>query len=125
MAIAFDASSNSGAQTGSSYSFSHTTTGTGRLLFVGVAQTDANVNVDSVTYNGVAMTKITTATQLLLTEATIFYLVAPTSGTNTVAVTLSGAADSVAGAVSLTGVTQLNPLTDSSQNNSNYSASYS
>ena len=55
--LVFDATTNSGAQTGASYSWTHTTTSSSnRILIVGIASI---VNrTATVTYNGVSMTKI-------------------------------------------------------------------
>ena len=111
--IVFDAASNSGfGGARSSFSWLHTTSGTNRLLYVGVTTVDDSVT--GVTYNGVAMTLIDSqAASTGDSKVTTFYLVNPTSGSNTVEVTLGGseiANGSYAAAVSLTGVDQTSPL---------------
>ena len=111
MAIAFDATSNSGYQTTTPYSWSHTCTGSSRVLIVGVSMLSvAGSSVTGITYNGVALTKIRSdisAVGAVRTE--LWRLVNPASGSNTVEVTLSATLDSIAAAVSLTGVNQTNP----------------
>src|SRR5437899_4287912 len=104
----------SSSQTGgtSTTTWAHTTSGTNNVLVVGVSW--ANIitrTVTSVTYAGQTMTSAGSAVNAGNTGAEIFYLVAPAVGSNTVIVTLSGAANSlVGGAVTLTGVNQTTPL---------------
>lgn len=105
MAIAFDAVTDSGNIVISPFTFSHTTTGTNRALFICIAYQSATVNAaNSVTYNGVALTRATSVSRNF-TTADIWYLPNPASGSNTISIsgldTVSGAA---ATAVSLTGV---------------------
>ncbi len=120
-AIAFDAAANSTFKSAvSSYTYSHTTAGSERLLYVAVGSRDATggtVDVTNVTYNSIALTNIAEQTGQssagcsCISKNESWYLVAPTSGANTVSVTLSGTADnSVAGSISLTGVKQTYPL---------------
>lgn len=101
MAVAYDNSSNSGSLTGSSTSFSHTTSGSGRLLLVGVYQQSGSVS--SITYNGVALTSLATTSLFGAIRMTVYYLLAPASGSNTVAVTLSGSTNFGVIAESFTG----------------------
>ena len=112
MAILFDAASNSGYQTTSSYSWSHTTSGLDRLVRVAVSMLSvAGSSISGITHDGVSLTKLrhdVSASGTVRTE--IWYLIAPSVGTKTIAVTLSTALDSVAGAVSFTGVDQTNPI---------------
>ena len=111
MAIAFDATSNSDAQAGTTpYSWSHTCTGSDLVLVVGVSIRHSSVTVSGITYNGVALTQIRTDGRTSSTYSEIWSLKAPATGANTIVVTLSGAPTrSVAGAVSLTGVDQTTP----------------
>ena len=112
MAIAFDAASNSGFQTTTTpYSWSHTCTGSNRLLTVGIAGWVAGVTVTGITYNGVALTKIRSDLHSnTLFRSEMWALVNPASGSNTITVTWSGAPnDSLASAISLTGVDQTTP----------------
>lgn len=111
--IIVDATSNSGYKTGvSNYTFSHVCSGENRILIVGVSMLSvAGSSVTSITYAGTALTKIRNDTSGGGTVRTeLWYLVAPSLGSNTVEVTLSGILDNVAGAVSLNGVDQANPI---------------
>jgi len=114
-AIAFDAASNSAHQTTSSYSWSHTVAANANFIACGVGINDAGTapTVTSITYASVAMTKAsgTEGTGSGL-RTVIYYLVAPATGSNTVAVTLSGAptSGSATGCWSFSGVDQSSPL---------------
>lgn len=111
--IMFDAAANSGYKTASSsYSFNHTvSTGNNRYLLVGVSMLSvAGSSVTGITYNGIAMTfigAIASASGAVRSE--IWGIVAPATGTNAVAITLSTGLDSIAGAISFTGVHQISP----------------
>jgi len=110
--IQFDAASNSGYQTAqSTYSWSHTCTGSNRYLTVGVSMLSVGgSSVSSITYNGVALSLIKAqASAVGAVRAELWGLVAPATGSNTIAVTLSASLDSAAGAVSYTGVEQTTP----------------
>src|SRR5207249_4996390 len=104
----------SSSQTGgtSTTSWAHTTSGTNRVLVVGVSWANITTRtVTSVTYGVQTMTSAGSAVNAGNAGAEIFYLVAPAVGSNTVTVTLSGSANSlVGGAVTLTGVNQTTPL---------------
>ena len=85
-AIAFDSVTDSGANINS---FSHTTTGSNLLLVVTAQYNDGNESITGITYNSVALTKVrrdTTGAPVDITTE-IWYLIAPASGANTVAVT--------------------------------------
>lgn len=122
MAIAFDAVSDSGLKEAvASYTFSHTTgTLTNGILFVTVSSRDTSstdVAVSGVTYNSVAMTKArediqeTAAASGTWIATSIWYLVAPTSGANTVEVTFTGTiVRSVAGSATFSGAAQSSPI---------------
>lgn len=115
-AIAFDATANDGDPGAvSSGSFSHTTAGSDRVMFVGLSMndiTESERGVASVDYNGDALTEVRVedeATDNFLTEG--WYLVAPDTGTLTVSYTLDGTNDNVtAGSITLTGVDQTTAL---------------
>lgn len=110
-AIGYDTATNSGAQTtATSYSWSHTVTGTDTLLAVSAGVRLSNATF-SVTYNSVTMTAAT-STNFGTAFSFINYLAAPAAGSNTVAVTIGGGTptSSGTGAVSLTGVDQGAPL---------------
>src|SRR5437870_793166 len=104
----------SSSQTGgtSTTTWAHTTSGTNRVLVVGVSWANITTRtVTSVTYAGQTMTSAGSAVNAGNAGAEIFYRVAPAAGSNTVSVTLSGSANSlVGGAVTLTGVNQTTPL---------------
>jgi hypothetical protein len=113
MPIAFDAASNSGYQTAQlSYSWNHTCTGANRELLVGIAMLSvAGSSVASVTYGGVSLEKIDARASVTgAVRSEVWHLVAPLTGVNSIAITLSAALDSVGGTVSLTGVNQASPV---------------
>lgn len=106
--IQFDAASNSGYQAAaSSYSWSHTCTGADRFLAVDVSMLSAGQTVSGITYNGVALSFIgARSTVSSVGRIECWGLIAPATGSNTIAVTLSGAIASAGAAVSYTGVNQ-------------------
>jgi hypothetical protein len=110
--VTFDSSSSGVSVNGSSASWSHTTSGSNRLLTVAVA-TGADSATVSATYAGVPMVpagKVHTNNQ---TQGFVqlFYLKNPALGTNTVQVTLSGGSGEIeAGSVSFTNVDQTTPV---------------
>lgn len=109
MAIAFDASTTMS----NTSSFSHTCTGTDRLLVVQIRTQISGGGdcVTGVTYNSVAMTRINTIRSETNNERGYLYqLVAPATGANTVTITTSGGPSVVAGATSYTGVAQSSPI---------------
>lgn len=116
MALAFDAASNSGdLLAASSATWSHTCTGSNRILVVGVNArgliADTNTTVTGVTYNGVALTKIRhdqiDSGDTMRGRSELWYLIAPDTGANNVIVTFTGATvATVCGAVSFTGAIQ-------------------
>lgn len=108
MAVAVDAATLGG----NTLSFSHTV-GVGdanRYLVVGIAIGGTSISVSSMTYGGVAMTLLKRQVGTSAAAAELWGLVAPLTGANTVAITLSGANPGVGvGATSFTGVDQINP----------------
>lgn len=101
----------------SSLTWSHTV-GSGAhpllLVAVGYAGSVGGDVVSSVTYGGVALTKLLTAdpspgggTDKALD---VWYLTGPAAGTASIVVTFTGSLSAVCGAVSLTGVSQSSPL---------------
>lgn len=104
MAIAFD-TSNSGNGATADWSYSHTCTGTNLLLFAFVSANTSNT--PTVTYGGVSMTQIgTTAYNVGGYYGSIFYLIAPLTGSNTVATNATGNTDSTTRTSSYTGMRQ-------------------
>lgn len=92
MAIALDATSNSGAAGVSPFTWSHTCTGTNRLLIVGVNLCGASQPaVSAVTYNGVSMTKVQGNQQSSglgsFAESSVWFLHNPATGANIISVT--------------------------------------
>jgi hypothetical protein len=111
---AIDAISTATVSSGqSSRTFSHTTSGTDRLIIVGISfNNDDLQTVSSVTYAGQALTKIGQAVQSDDARVELWYRVAPTTGTNNVVVTFSAGLNDggVIGAMTFTGVNQSTPL---------------
>lgn len=106
MAIAFDASTTPGSFPTGSSSWSHTTSGSNRILFVGITSVAGDL-VTAVTYAGASMTLIGKATRPGGAVTTyLYYRIAPTSGANNVAVTITGSVQWAGNAVSYTGVNQ-------------------
>ena len=110
--ISFDSVSNSGYQAASvSYSWSHTCSGDRRFLIVSVGMLSAVGNsVSGITYNGIALSLIGTQSagmDVIRTE--MWGLVNPTTGSNTIAVTLNSSTVSIAEATSWAGVNQSTP----------------
>lgn len=92
MAIAFDTSVSSGAATSTSpLTFSHTCTGSNLILFVGtlgpVSSTD---DITSMTYNGAAMTKVTSIQAPSDRLNGLWYLIAPATGAHNIIITFTG-----------------------------------
>ena len=125
MAIAYNthtsASFNASA---SNLTYSHTTSGSDRMLFVGVSVRNTRT-VTSVTYNGVTMTQAgsTSATAGILNY--LFYLINPAAGTNTVSVTQSAVDTITSCSISYTGVKQTSQPDATSSNSSTTTTSYS
>ena len=89
----FDAASHAQAAGVPSVTWSHTCSGTNRYLAVG-ASTDWADNIISVTYNGVACTKLTDASLGSgPIRAEYWYLINPASGAHDVVTTREAVAD--------------------------------
>lgn len=96
-----------------SYTFSHTTSGTLRLMLVGVSlDNESYETVSSITYNGAALSFVDSVAQSNDARVEIWRLIAPSIGTHDVVVTFSEnlAYGSVAGAMTFTNVHQTTPL---------------
>ena len=90
----------------STYNWNHTVANaSNRLLLVGIGIFHATVTVTSVLVNGVAMTVVRTKV-LGASRTELWGLVAPTVGVMNIVVTLTGAADGEATAMSFNGVDQ-------------------
>lgn len=103
-AVAFDAGS-LGANDATSVS--HTVTGSDTILVIGV-WCEGSRTVTAATYNGDTMTEVTNQLQNG-DRLTVFYLLAPDTGTNTISVTLSSAGNARIAGASFTGVNQTTP----------------
>lgn len=110
--IAFDSAANSGVQTAASFSFNITVNaaGTNRLLVVCGGHFKAGgTTATGITAGGTAMTLIRRDGGDNKVE--LWYLIAPATGTISVAVTMGATtSSSVFGAISLTGVAQSSPV---------------
>lgn len=118
MAIAFDASAQ-GVATGfnggpRTVNVTHVCTGTSLILIVWVAiwqDTGGTGTVSAITYNGVALTRAIASTRSTSMAGEMWYLIAPATGSHTLAVTVTGATDGIRVASgSFTGVDQTAPL---------------
>lgn len=91
MAIAFDASSTNDSVnwgSGTSVTWSHTCTGSDRILFVAVFNLGSATLPSGITYNGVAMTMINSQdTDGGGYTESLWYLVAPSTGANNIVTT--------------------------------------
>lgn len=115
-AVAVDAAASSLAQTGvSTYSWTHTCGASATLLTV--EENNGNgtggVTPTGITYNGVALTRLTAASIIGGTffESSIWYLINPPSGAHTIAVTLPSVQALIgSGSVSFTGTDTVSPF---------------
>lgn len=108
MAIAFDAATAQTQTSGtSSQTFSHTCTGSNLILLVGVTVWNTGDIVTGITYNGVAMTRLTRyVPSAAFNPVYLYYLLGPATGANNVVVSLSTNALIQGISVSYTGVKQ-------------------
>lgn len=108
MAIAFDAvTATSASCSVSSKTITHTCTGSDRILFAMVMNHTAHGTISGVTYNSVAMTKVTEYNDTSVRH-TVWYLVAPDTGGayNLTATCTVGTGCISIGAISFTGASQ-------------------
>lgn len=105
MAIAYDNASGSSTGSASSLTYSHTCSGSNRILFVFVCRFNTQT-ISSVTYGGVTCTFIAESTVAGSEPVAVYYLVAPATGANNVVITLSGASFIFASSSSYTGAKQ-------------------
>lgn len=119
MAIAFDATSG-GRLTppGTSYTLSHTCSGTNRILFVGAGS--LNDTITSVTYGGTSMTLVAKSSYPGSGRigTALYYLINPASGANNIVVSSSASDNITIAAASYTGAKQsAQPDANSTTNN--------
>lgn len=87
--IARDALSSSYGTTATSVTYSHTCSGSNRILVVSILGTNAWDTVTGVTYAWVAMTRVARTTLALTESDYLYYLVAPSTWANNIIVTAS------------------------------------
>ncbi len=116
-AIAYDsASSTALTSQANSMSWAHTTgNGNSRLLIVTVDIFNSGGNpktITSITYGGVALTQSTTVQYTTNPQilSYLYYLVNPSSGIKTIAVSFSGVTTAIGGSITYSNVDQTNPL---------------
>ena len=112
MAIAIDSTGSAAPSTASSSTRTVSFTNTaGTFMVVGIARF-RNVTTNSVTYNGVSMTKAVESIESSANRSEIWYLASPATGTNNLVVTFSSATDDglVIGFTSMTGVNNSSPI---------------
>jgi uncharacterized repeat protein (TIGR01451 family) len=94
-----------------SMSWFHTTSGSNRILIVGVSYSAGSITTTTVTYGVTSLTRIGVQSATLNQNRTeLWYMVAPPTGSNAVAVTVSPARQMAACAISYTGVNQSTSL---------------
>lgn len=123
MSIAFDTSTKAAQVNSTSLTYSHTCTGSDRILFVTIQGQTNSDNVTGVTYAGVSMTLIDK--DLYPTNGRwsyLYYLIAPTTGANNIVISASVTTFLGSAAASYTGVDQTSPI-DASTKNTTSSAS--
>ena len=116
--VLFDAASSSDTQNYNldnlTWSHTVTTSGSNRLLIVGVTiRNNFDQTVSSVTYNGTSMTSIGSVTNGSNVRVEMFYLTNPAAGAHNVVVNVTGNPSYpkfIAGAMSFTNVNQSTPL---------------
>jgi hypothetical protein len=112
--ITFDNSSsgNDGSGTSTSFSWSHTTgSGSNRIMIVGVSVkfTAGTEHVVSISYGSQSLTFLRGDNSSNSVRSEIWYLIAPSTGTHTVTVTLSTSQKAAGGSVTYSGVSQTAP----------------
>ena len=126
MAIAFDAKSKGNAAATNTITVAHTCTGSNLILIVNaISREDVTGSTfTGITYNGVALTQLSTQTQSTAWIQDVWYLINPSTGANNIIASLSAASTDgiVISAASYTGVKQTSPFTTAGQD-SNTSAS--
>lgn len=112
MAITIDATSESTEKGAGSYSWSHTVSGSNTLLVVIMHIRSGTSDVSTLTYDGETLTKAIAVQSASGVTTEIWYKVNPASGSNTIAVTLTGPGNenSWGVAASYNGVLQTSPL---------------
>ena len=122
-AVAVENVSKSGIVNSASVTWSHTVSGSNRLLVVGIGLRNYTT-ITSVTYGGIALTKAAAVGSGTnnYARSELWYLVNPTVGTANIVVTNSATEWMATGAITFTGVNQSTPFRASS-NDTNFSTS--
>lgn len=109
---AVDSVSSFGSNGAGPFTWAHTCSGSDRLLRVTTSHFDNSDTIDSITYNGVALTAVPGgSTNNGQYYVTAYYLIAPDTGTHDIVVTVTGSVfDFGAGAISYTDAHQTTPL---------------
>jgi len=107
-APAFDAVTSATGSGAGPFTWSHTCSGSDRVLFVKVSYYDSADSVTGVTYNGVTMSVVTGSLVSNGQYSVVwYYLINPATGSNTVSVSFTGAVFDFGGsAISVTGADQ-------------------
>ena len=120
MPIAFDTSATGNEGTGTSLTYSHTCSGSNRILFVLTRGGSGEGNlISSVTYDGTAMTLASGASVTVPTENTLlrlYFLTNPSSGNNNVVITLSSSGFMQSISTSYTGANVSNQVDNTTTN---------
>ena len=106
MAIAYDTFTNGGFSSSTTHTYSHTCTGSDRILFVQAFIAENIDKITGVTYNGVAMDLVNKGTPLGARYNYLFVLAAPASGANNVVITCSSSSTPGGNSTSYTGANQ-------------------
>lgn len=116
MAVAFDAGSGGQVASNTVLNITHVCTGSNLCLVVGVGSPNSGDQITGATYNGVAMTLVR-AEGVAQQWVKLYRLVAPATGSHTLAISTSPASFMEAVAASFTGVDQTTPSDDNQGSN--------
>lgn len=106
MAIANDSFTNGAFTSGTTHTFSHTCSGTDRILYVHAFINTTTDRVTGVTYNGTSMTLLHKFSPAAGRYLYVFALINPDTGANNVVISASASVAIGGNAVSYTGVSQ-------------------
>jgi len=126
MAIAFDAASSASTinSAHTSKTWSHTCTGSDRVLIVGIGtfNSTGGGKISGITYNGVSMTLVAEASAQSNIYSSMWYLIAPSTGANNIVASFASQTYDWCASASYTGVAQSGfPDASSSGNNTSTS----
>ena len=124
MAIALDTTTSSSSASSTSWTFSHTCSGSDRVLLVGFFKFGGGDSVTGVTYNGVSMTQLGKGVADASGYVYLYGLVNPATGANNVVASSSASVQWYGEAVSYTGVDQTTPFPDTEAYNSSTGTSF-